>query len=128
MWYFCGFRETAIRRLSEKNDFWTVTSVERIVLARKYKVPAWLIQGLRELAEENVLVTRNNAKKIGFETAFVVAHICFGDKHWSKKDFKDYGDWVKNRVAIEFKAEIRELGQDASAYVADPVDSRTPVL
>jgi len=125
MWYFCGIREVAIRRLSQKNAFWTITSLEKIVLARAYKVPLWLTQGLRELAEKNTLVTRQDAKTIGFENAFVLVHICFGVEKWNRKGV--YSDWVQERVATEFNAEFQELTQGAGAYTAN-VDSPPPAV
>ena len=77
----------AIQRLSEKNDLRVVSPTERVTLARAYKVPSWLLQGFRELAEKKGLVSRSDAKIIGFETTFKLAHICIssgGDKPLSQ--------------------------------------------
>jgi len=118
MWYFIHFREVAIQRLSEGNNHWHVLPTEKVALARAYKVPQWLLQGLRELAERKVLVSHCDAKIIGFETAFNLAHIGFGaaktpNKHISTKEYRD---WVEPQVAATFDDEFQELMREASMY------------
>ena len=110
MWYFIHFRGVAIQRLSQKNDLWVVSPTEKIVLARTYKVPQWLLQGLQELAEWRVLVSHSDAKIIGFEAAFKLAHICFsGDK-------LSFFTGKESRVAAAFNEEFQELTKEASMY------------
>ena len=118
MWYFIHFRQVAIQRLSEANNHWHVLPTEKVALARAYKVPQWLLQGLRELAERKVLVSHCDAKIIGFETAFNLAHIVFGGPNTQKKlsTTKEYRDWVEPRVAATFDDEFQELMREASMY------------
>ena len=105
MWYFIHFRDVAIQRLSQKNDLWVVSPPEKVALARTYKVPQWLLQGLQELANKRVLVSHSDAKIIGFEAAFKLAHICFSG-----------GRSREDQVAAAFDEEFQELTQEASMY------------
>ncbi|KIM38468.1 hypothetical protein M413DRAFT_447717 [Hebeloma cylindrosporum] len=124
MWFFLHFRNVAIQRLSEKNRLWDVPPTERVVLARTYKVPQWLLQGLRELAGDRVLVSHSDAKIIGFETAFKLAHITFGaDKPVvpvnKTLSTAQYCTLVEPRVDAVFDAEVQELRREASTYAPD---------
>ncbi|KAJ7117490.1 hypothetical protein C8R44DRAFT_738389 [Mycena epipterygia] len=65
LWYFLDARELAIQQLNGQN----MGSVERILLARKYAVSAWLRTGYTDLARREESISLEDAEKIGWETA-----------------------------------------------------------
>ncbi|KAF7356245.1 hypothetical protein MVEN_00956000 [Mycena venus] len=71
-WWFLAARDLAIQQLNDRND---VTSVDRIVLARKYNVPTWLRMGYTDLARRDESISREEAEKIGWETAYQLGQV-----------------------------------------------------
>jgi len=73
------------------------------------------------LAERRVLMSHSDAKIIGFEAAFKLAHICIGSRgdkpplSGKLSSNKDY-HWVEPQVAVAFDEEFQELTQEASMY------------
>lgn len=65
LWYFLDARELAIQQLNGQS----MGSVERILLARKYAVSAWLRTGYTDLARREEGISLEDAEKIGWETA-----------------------------------------------------------
>jgi len=66
-WRFLEARNLAIQQLDNGND---IRSVDRILLARQYDVPNWLRIGYTGLAQQHQSISREDAEKIGWETAF----------------------------------------------------------
>ncbi|KAJ7314358.1 hypothetical protein DFH08DRAFT_716740, partial [Mycena albidolilacea] len=68
-WRFLDARKLAIQQLQSRSD---IESVERVVLARQYDVAAWLRIGYTELVQRRDVIYREEAEKIGWETAFLL--------------------------------------------------------
>jgi len=68
MWGFTEARSQSIQKLSELD----ISPAEKIVLGKKYHIPAWLKEGVDALIKSEEVMTREelleNAKIVGWET------------------------------------------------------------
>ncbi|KAF7309190.1 hypothetical protein MKEN_01121600 [Mycena kentingensis (nom. inval.)] len=69
MWRFLGIRQTAIRVLDERS----MPSIKQVVLGKAYDVPAWLQTGYKRLLRRCANLTKEEARQIGWEAAFVIS-------------------------------------------------------
>ncbi|KAJ7738096.1 hypothetical protein B0H14DRAFT_2407998, partial [Mycena olivaceomarginata] len=72
-WRFLDLRHLAIERLSETRL--NIEIVERILLARQYDIADWLRIGYQDLAGLHRSISREEAEKIGWETAFLLGQV-----------------------------------------------------
>ncbi|KAJ7509740.1 hypothetical protein B0H11DRAFT_1659872, partial [Mycena galericulata] len=70
LWYFLEARDLAIQQLTNQ----VTDSVERILLARKYEVSAWLRIGYTDLARREEGISLVDAEKIGWKTTVQLYH------------------------------------------------------
>jgi hypothetical protein len=108
-WYFLNIRDLAIKQLSNRTD---IGSVDRILLARQYDVPAWLRMGITELAQRQEGISREDAEKIGWETALQLCHV-------REVTLSSYSSWSYLQYAdVEgtFGEEFREAELASSAF------------
>jgi hypothetical protein len=68
MWNFKDIRALAIAKLTNES----LEPVEQILLARTYMVPQWLRAGYDALATRSDVLSSEEAKRIGYETAVLM--------------------------------------------------------
>ncbi|KAK7024961.1 hypothetical protein R3P38DRAFT_2951956 [Favolaschia claudopus] len=66
-WRFLQIRKLAIEMLTSTSQ---ISSVQRIVLARKYEVASWLRRGYLELAQSAESISEEEGELLGWKTAF----------------------------------------------------------
>jgi hypothetical protein len=66
MWTFGELRQLAIQRLGRLSN---INPVEKVILARNYKVESLLVQGYKELIKRKEGPSVEEAKVLGYETA-----------------------------------------------------------
>ncbi|KAK7012804.1 hypothetical protein R3P38DRAFT_3279276 [Favolaschia claudopus] len=66
-WRFLHIRKMAIEMLASTTE---ISSVQRIVLARKYEVASWLCRGYLELAQSTESISDEEGELLGWKTAF----------------------------------------------------------
>ncbi|KAF8216954.1 hypothetical protein K438DRAFT_1798073 [Mycena galopus ATCC 62051] len=69
LWHFLAARHLAITQLQSRTD---MDSVELVLLGRQYNVAAWLQKGYTDLAKRRDVLSREEAEKTGWETAFLL--------------------------------------------------------
>ena len=77
MWTFGELRQLAIKWLGRLSN---ISSVEKVMLARKYKVESLLLQGYKELIERKEGPSVEEAKVLGYETAIRLYEK--RERHW----------------------------------------------
>jgi hypothetical protein len=108
-WYFLDIRDLAIKQLSNRTD---IGSVDRILLARQYDVPVWLRMGINELAQCHEGISREDAEKIGWETALQLCRVReMALSRYSGWSYLQYAD-----VEGTFGEEFRQAELASSAF------------
>ncbi|KAJ7883275.1 hypothetical protein B0H13DRAFT_2047070 [Mycena leptocephala] len=108
-WYFLDTRDLAIKQLSNRKD---IGSVDRILLARQYDVPAWLRMGISELARRHGGISREDAEKIGWETAFQLCHV----REMALSKYNGWSDLQYADVEGTFGEEFRQAELASAAF------------
>ncbi|KAF8216987.1 hypothetical protein K438DRAFT_2007695 [Mycena galopus ATCC 62051] len=108
-WRFLEARNLALQQLHRRTD---IQGVERILLARQYDVAPWLRLGYRDLAKRADLISREEAEKIGWETAFLLSQV--REKAW--KNGEDFDSALESTFGEEF----RQAELDNAGYIVDP--------
>lgn len=109
MWRFIEIRKLSIIKLTAM----TLDPVERVVLARVYKVPEWLQTGYRELAVRMGMMSDEEAQKIGYRTAIQVWHV--REEYW-RHARSGYGFAVDSQVEGVFAEELKEIRAAYAEY------------
>ena len=68
LWEFEDIRKEAIAELSQLQ----VDAVDKVMLARSYRVGAWLLEGYTSLVKRETNSSSDEAARLGYETAFRV--------------------------------------------------------
>ena len=68
LWNFRDIRQLAITRLSDLPGAGGMTPVEKVGLAKAYKVPQWLLQGYHELVRRTKAISAEEGRVLGIET------------------------------------------------------------
>ncbi|KAJ7812026.1 hypothetical protein B0H14DRAFT_3879861 [Mycena olivaceomarginata] len=102
-WRFLDARNLAIEQLQRRAD---LQIVERILLARQYDVVAWLRKGYIDLARRKQCISQEEAKKIGWETAF---RICEAREAAITRKCDDYSYFLGyTDIEDKFREEFKE--------------------
>ncbi|KAF8216984.1 hypothetical protein K438DRAFT_1798113 [Mycena galopus ATCC 62051] len=72
LWRFLAARHLAITQLQSRTD---MDGVELVLLGRQYDVAAWLRKGYTDLAKRRNVLSREEAEKVGWETAFLLCQV-----------------------------------------------------
>jgi len=100
MWGFDDIRNLAITQL----DALKLGPIDKIALAKAYRVPLWLRSGCKDLVLQTKVISVEEAEKIGFPTAIRIFH--------AREDLrKGSGEHLSIVSLIEgtFKEELKEL-------------------
>jgi hypothetical protein len=125
-WRFLDARKLAIQQLQSRSD---INSVERIVLARQYDVAAWLRTGYIELVQRRDIISREEAEKIGWQTAFLLGQVrekaCERRRNYRPDIEGTFGDEFRQAelASAAFNIKSVEVGE----WKADPDDWATEV-
>jgi hypothetical protein len=107
-WRFIDTRNLAIQQLHSRLD---LEDVERIQLAQQYDIADWLRMGYIHLVKRNRGMSQDEARKIGWETAF---HLCQAREHaWASRTTWYYG--LTDTAIDEMFADEFRLAELASA-------------
>ncbi|KAF7370268.1 hypothetical protein MSAN_00658000 [Mycena sanguinolenta] len=118
-WRFLAVRDLAIQRLDNHGD---IEIIERILLARQYDIADWLRKGYTALAERTQGITSEEAKRIGWETAFLLCQVrenaC--QMRCSYCGRNSYHSRHNTNVEGSFGEEFRQAELASAAYDAAP--------
>ncbi|KAK0226452.1 hypothetical protein IW262DRAFT_1248905, partial [Armillaria fumosa] len=73
LWAMKRVREYAVEKVTEMLN--SIDAVERVILAREYSVEGWLHSGYMTLATRNPVVSTEDARLIGWESALLLEHV-----------------------------------------------------
>ncbi|KAJ6456079.1 hypothetical protein C8R45DRAFT_580814 [Mycena sanguinolenta] len=120
-WRFLAVRNLAIQRLDDHDD---IEIVERILLARQYDVAGWLRKGYTALAERTQGITSEEAKRIGWETAFLLSQVRENAK--TRCSYCGRNTHIRNNMNLEagFGEEFRQAELASAEF--DEVPSVPP--
>ncbi|KAK7012715.1 hypothetical protein R3P38DRAFT_3018777 [Favolaschia claudopus] len=112
-WNFLDARNLAIFHLHTDH----IEPVERIMLARQYDVAPWLKIGYTDLAQQPERMTREEAEKIGWKTAFLLSQM----REMALEQAGRYSYAANVRSAGDFMAglfgeEVEQAEQASSRY------------
>ncbi|KAF8957325.1 hypothetical protein BDZ97DRAFT_1763033 [Flammula alnicola] len=113
MWYFIGFRAVAISQLELEG---VLTSVEKITLARTYRVSSLLTQGLSEMVDRPRVSTITNAEALDVEPMTAVALLRIREEKAAYGS--NWGSAKKTAPSIEreFNEELKSIQSDEAGY------------
>lgn len=120
MWQFGELRQEALDELSQID----IGPVDRLVLAKTYKVEKWLVDGYVELVQRDDVLSSEEKTKLGYETSLRIYEKredtfkhTLSQPHYSTFYFTADGRYTNRRQFHNLEAEIRELFQDELADV-----------
>ncbi|KAF7356244.1 hypothetical protein MVEN_00955900 [Mycena venus] len=124
-WYFLDTRNLAIDQLNSRAD---MGGVDRILLARQYDVPNWLQMGYADLARRTAGISREDAEKIGWETAL---QLCQVRENALKTNNSSYPRNLERYANVEgaFGEEFKQAALASAPYTSTgepPEMTRTP--
>ncbi|KAJ7812016.1 hypothetical protein B0H14DRAFT_2858373 [Mycena olivaceomarginata] len=121
-WRFLDARKLAIQQLQSRSD---IEGVERVVLARQYDVAAWLRIGYTELVQRRDVISREEAEKIGWQTAFLLGQVrekaCERRRNYRPDIEGSFGDELRQAelASAAFNIESVEVGEGKAAPASD---------
>lgn len=124
-WMMLDLRDMAIRNITPAKE---ATSIDKIILARKYGISAWLRAGYLELVERPENLSVDDALELGLDSALKICRTreqlfqqfrqtyesSYGGRAASNGDVGDYGAAIDR----EFEEELRE----AQVMAHDAID------
>lgn len=121
MWNFRNIRQIAISKLSADTG---IDPVDKVVLAKEYKVPDWLLAGYHELVKRNTPITPAEAARLGLETTVYLFHVredvCATEfayySGYKRREDQNFMEHVKKA----FKKELKELEAAHAEYNSLP--------
>ncbi|KAF8066541.1 hypothetical protein FPV67DRAFT_1195147 [Lyophyllum atratum] len=128
MWNFRNIRHLAIAKLSL--DI-TIHPVDKVVLAKEYKVPDWLLAGYHELVKRSAPIAPAEAVRLGLETTVLLFHvredICSSEfayySGYKRREDQNFMEQVKK----VFKKELKEVEAAHAVYNSLPESYTTEV-
>ncbi|GLB40856.1 hypothetical protein LshimejAT787_0900710 [Lyophyllum shimeji] len=121
MWNFRNIRQLAISKLSLDTG---IDPVDKVVLAKEYKVPDWLLAGYHELVKRSTPITPLEAARLGLETTVYLFHVredvCSSEfayySGYKRREDQNFMEQVKKA----FKKELKEVEAAHVEYNALP--------
>jgi hypothetical protein len=125
MWCMDQLRAKSISEADEEVNKLSV--IEKIVLARKYTVSKWLIEGCENLARRDEPPNASERNRLGSELAFKIFEL--RERSWAWGDLQELGE-AGARLDFDFQSTIHEifyeeLTQDKN-YAGPPRKQDTP--
>ncbi|KAF5372392.1 hypothetical protein D9615_009316 [Tricholomella constricta] len=140
MWSFRNIRQLAIARLSSPTSSSSSTStststsasasastdpVEKVLLAKAYKVPEWLLSGYHELVKRSAPLTTAEAARLGLETTVQLFRV---REEISSAEATYYNGYIRRRedqnfveqVKKAFRKELKEVEDAHGVYNSLP--------
>ncbi|KAK0226454.1 hypothetical protein IW262DRAFT_1267218 [Armillaria fumosa] len=115
LWAMNRVREYAVEKVTEILN--SIDAVERVTLAREYSVERWLRSGYMALATRHPVVSIDDARLIGWETALLLEHVR-EEAHVAHRvgrgSLSEYQ--VQSGVENKFSAEFRGIRMAEAAY------------
>lgn len=114
MWEFLDIRQFAIEKLSNLN----MTTVDKIIFAKEYKVSRWLKEAYQALAQRKKTISIDEARRLGLETTVRMFHVRDEVYYVNRYHYDDdrcsfdFSGWIN----IEFRDELKELEAADRAY------------
>ncbi|RDB16607.1 hypothetical protein Hypma_002794 [Hypsizygus marmoreus] len=121
MWNFRSIREHAITRLSNLD----MDPIEKVTLAKEYKVPKWLLTGYHDIVKRTAPITPDEATRLGLGTTVYLFHIreeILGSEMAYYNGYKRRED--QNFIELVrkvFKNELKEVEAADAAYKSLPL-------
>lgn len=125
LWVMKQIREYAVEKIAEILN--SIDAVERITLGREYSVEGWLRSGYMALAVRYQVVSVEDARVIGWESALLLGHVreetyaSLARSRMGRVMFSE--DDVKAGVENKFKGEFQDVRMSEAAYRAYPMGS-----
>ncbi|SJK98054.1 uncharacterized protein ARMOST_01311 [Armillaria ostoyae] len=126
LWVMKHIREYAVEKIEEILDL--IDAVERITLGREYSVEGWLRSGYMALAAHYQVVSVEDARVIGWESALLLGHVreetyaSLARSRTGRVMFSE--DDVEAGVEKKFKEEFQDVRKFKSTF---PPVSRPPL-
>ncbi|KAK0494939.1 hypothetical protein EDD18DRAFT_1076572 [Armillaria luteobubalina] len=120
LWGMKQIREYAIEKIGEILQL--INATERITLGREYSVEGWLRSGYIALAARHQVVSVEDARVIGWESALLLGHVreetyaLFARTRMGRVTFSE--DDVKAGVESKFRVEFQDVRKSEAAYRA----------
>ena len=120
MWEFSYARDLAIKELSGR----AMDPITKVLLARQYSIPKWLLAAYHELVNRKELVSGDEAQQLGLNVAIQIFHIrekaISARVVWQKKGWLDEENNMpsgqsqligidKEGIKAAFAEELKEL-------------------
>ena len=120
MWEFSYARDLAIKELSGR----AMDPITKVLLARQYSIPKWLLAAYHELVNRKELVSCDEAQQLGLNVAIQIFHIrekaISARVFWQKKGWLDEENNMpsgqsqligidKEGIKAAFAEELKEL-------------------
>ncbi|KAK0459201.1 uncharacterized protein EV420DRAFT_1642185 [Desarmillaria tabescens] len=118
LWAMKRVREYAVEKITE--ILYSIDATERIILAREYSVETWLRSGYLTLATRYPVVSIEDAKLIGWETALLLEHVreeayaSLGGSRMGRGSLSE--NQVQSGVENKFREEFRDIRMSEAAY------------
>jgi hypothetical protein len=114
MWKFTVIRQLTIKHMS----LLTIDAVEKILLARAFHVPRWLLPALGEYAKKKHPITTSDVHHLGLDTILKIIHLreqtqdtslsSSGQRYICEANRRTTCDFT-NALRTAFKSQIRQI-------------------
>jgi hypothetical protein len=114
-WHFNRIRGLAITHLAAI----AMDPVDKVVLAKKYKVRDWLQSGYESLVSRSTMISLEEAEKIGYQTA----HLLYQARESAAVRNRPYGynDMVLGHIERIFGDEVRAMEIEEVVHTGRPL-------
>lgn len=126
MWDFAQVRSQAITQLSATIQ--SKTPLERVSLAKEYKVPKWLFDAYFALVKQDAPLGQQEVDALGLDAAFRIVQI--RKVSWRNANVYEYSTHrefseTKNKIEHDFCNELRDVGYCVSE---DEIPQSIPIV